>query len=141
MIDKLLKSVQDASEAIREQAGNIGAGAKEKTYEFIEDWLQIVPTLEAYGLEVHSFALGVALSPSLEIDFKGTHADFTPEKLDAMLAQRGIHAGVKTVVSTIKTTYGLHRKIKAPLREPLLVKVRIKLSPEVKVFIGEPIIQ
>ncbi len=141
MIDKIVKTIQDAGESIREQAGNLGTGAKEKTYQLIDDWLKVFPQLEIYGLKVESFALGVALSPSLEVDLKGSHKDFTLERLDEILAKPDSNGALRTVISTIKTTYGLHRRIYADLREPLIVKVRIKLSPEVKVFIGEPLIQ
>ncbi len=141
MIDKIVKTIQDAGESIREQAGNLGTGAKEKTYQLIDDWLKVFPQLEIYGLKVESFALGVALSPSLEVDLKGSHKDFTLERLDEILAKPDSNGALRTVISTIKTTYGLHRRIYADLREPLIVKVRIKLSPEGKVFIGEPLIQ
>ncbi|PSR09358.1 MAG: hypothetical protein DA408_05715 [Bacteroidetes bacterium] len=141
MIDKLLKTFQDAGDTIRDQASNLSTGAKDKAYAVIEDWLQIFPQLKAYGLHVESFALGVALSPSLEVDMKGTHADFSMDKLDEILADEATNTALRSVMSTIRTTYALHRKINAELQEPLIVKIRIKLSPEVKVFIGEPLIQ
>jgi hypothetical protein len=141
MIDKLLKTLQDAGDTLRDQANNLGTGAKDKAYAVIEDWLKIFPQLKAYGLHVESFALGVALSPSLEVDMKGTHADFSIAKLDEILACDDSNTALRSVISTIRTTYALHRKINADLREPLIVKIRIKLSPEVKVFIGEPLIQ
>jgi hypothetical protein len=46
-----------------------------------------------------------------------------------------------SVMNTIKTTYSLHRRIYATLKDPLIVKVKIRISPEIKVFLGEPIIQ
>ncbi|RME95378.1 MAG: hypothetical protein D6772_13290 [Bacteroidetes bacterium] len=141
MIDKVIKALQDAGESLREQTAHIGTGAKEKAYQLIEDWLQVFPQLEAHGLVVKSFALGLALSPSLEVDMVGKHADFTPEKLAALLATKQTEQGVRTVLSAIRTTYRMHQRIGAPLQEPLIVKVRIKLSPEVKVFLGEPVIQ
>jgi hypothetical protein len=141
MIDKVMKALQDAGDALREQTANMSSGAKEKAYQIIEDWIQVFPQLEKHGLVVKSFALGIALSPSLEVDMVGKHADFTPARLDALLAGNEAETGVRTVLSAIKTTYRMHGRINAPLEEPLIVKVRIKLSPEVKVFIGEPIIQ
>lgn len=141
MFDRLNKAFQDATEAIREQTANLGADAKEKTYEIIEEWLKIFPKLEIYGLRVHSFALGVALSPSLEVEMVGEHASFTPERLQQILAENKSSAALVTVFTTIKTAYTFHRRIYADLREPLIVKIKVKLTPEVKVFIGEPIIQ
>lgn len=141
MIDKIVKTLQDAGDSLREQASNIGTGAKEKTYTMIEDWLKVFPQLEIYGLKVESFALGVALSPSLEVDLKGAHADFSEKRLEELLAKEENSTALRTVLSTIKTTYSLHRRIYADLQEPLIVKIRVRISPEVKVFIGEPLIQ
>jgi hypothetical protein len=142
MIDKVLRTLQEAGGTIREQAAGFSSGAKEKTYAIIEDWLQIFPKLEAYGLKVESFALGVAISPSVEVDLKGKHEDFTAEKLAVISedTEKG-DAALKMVLSTIKTTYSLHKRISNELPDPLIVKISIKLSPEVKVFIGEPLIQ
>lgn len=141
MFDKILKTLQDASESIMDQASNLGEGAKEKTNKLIEDWMLVFPRLEAYGLEITSLALGVALSPSLEVELKGKHENFTQDRLQQILDANKSNAAITSVFSTVKTAYSLHRKIYASQREPLIVKVRIKLSPEIKVFIGEPIIQ
>lgn len=141
MIDKIVKGLQDAGESIKEQANMLGSGAKEKTYAVIEDWLQVFPQLEIYGLKVESFAMGVAISPSLEVDLKGSHADFSPQRLEQLLDKKDNSAALRTVLTTIKTTYSLHRRTYADLQEPLIVKVRVRISPEVKVFIGEPLIQ
>jgi hypothetical protein len=141
MIDKLMRTLQELGEGVRQQAGQLSAGAKEKTSQVIEDWLQIFPKLEAIGLKVYSFGLGVAISPSLEVELTGQHADFSADKLSALLDEYREQTAMRTVLSTVQTTYRLHQRVGAELREPLIVKVRIKLSPEVKVFIGEPIIQ
>lgn len=141
MIDKVLKTLQEAGGTIREQAAGLSSGAKEKTYAIIEDWLQIFPRLEAYGLKVESFALGVAISPSLEVDLRGKHEDFSAEKVAVMGEEAEGDTALRMVISTIKTTYSLHQRISNELPDPLIVKIRIKLSPEVKVFIGEPLIQ
>jgi len=140
MIDKIIKTIQDTGQSLIEQTSQLGNGAKEKTFTIIEDWLKIFPQLEAYGLKVESFSLGVAISPSVEVDLKGKHEDFTEEKLRVMLEDADDRA-LRTVISTINTTYNLHRKITNQLQEPLIVQVRISISPEVRVFIGEPLIR
>ncbi|NBC06542.1 MAG: hypothetical protein GVY26_05050, partial [Bacteroidetes bacterium] len=66
MIDKFKQAINEASETLRQQAAQFGEGAKEKSYQVIEEWLQVFPKLELYGLKINSFALSVALSPALE---------------------------------------------------------------------------
>lgn len=138
MIDKILKTIQETGETLKQQTSQLSSGARDKAFAVIDDWLAVFPKLNAYGLVTESFAMGVAISPCLEVDLVGTHDDFTMDKLEQMIAEAE-ETSLRTVLSTIKTTYSLHRKIGAELREPLIVQVRIRISPEVKVFIGEPV--
>lgn len=141
MMDRLKKTLQEATELLRDQAANLGEGAKEKSYQVIEEWLQVFPKLEVYGLEITSFALSVAISPALEVEMLGKHEDFTEERIKRILQDNRSSPAIVSVMNTIKTTYALHRKIYANLRDPLIVKIRIRLSPEIKVYIGKPIIE
>lgn len=141
MIDKIKKVLQDASEAIKDQTNAISDGAKEKSFRLIEEWLQIFPKLESYGFEMTSFALGAAISPSVEVELKAVHGQFPADKIQAIIEENKKTSAVNTVFTTIRTAYLLHEKTNSPIREPLIVKIRIRISPEIKVFIGEPIIQ
>ncbi|MCI5083824.1 MAG: hypothetical protein MRY78_19150 [Saprospiraceae bacterium] len=140
MIDKIKKTLREASDIIKDQASNISEGAKERSYKLIEEWLEVFPKLEIYGLEITSFAMGVGLNPSLEVELKGNHKDFGPERLEKILEENKTNTTVSSVFKTIKTTYKLHRRIYATLSDPLIVQVKIRLSPEIKVFIGQPLI-
>ena len=138
MIDKIRKGLLDAADTIREQAAQFGEGTKEKAFQIIEDWLEIFPRLELYGLEISSFSLSLALSPSVEAELFGKHEDFKPERLDELIAENKGHTSMLMVLNTIKTAYALHRKSLATLREPLVLKIRISITPEVQVIIGQP---
>ncbi len=141
MIDKLKKALQEATDLIKEQASNLGEGAKERSYQLIEEWLKVFPKLEIYGLEITSFALSVALSPALEVELKGDHKDFSMERLNEIIAENRGSTAFISVFNTIRMTYTLHRKVYATLTEPLIVKIKIRLSPEIKVYIGKPLIE
>ncbi len=141
MLDQIKKALQEATDLLRSQASSIGSGAKEKTYQVIEDWLKIFPKLEIYGLEINSFALSVALSPALEVELVGRHQDFSMERLQEIINENSKSPGILSVFNTIKTTYTLHRKVYATLKDPLVVKIKIRLSPEIKVFISKPLIE
>jgi hypothetical protein len=141
MLDKIKQALQEAGDLLKDQATAFGEGAKEKSYQLIDDWLKVFPQLELYGLEITSFSLSVALSPALEVELVSKHEKFPKERLDQIIAENKGKAALLSVFTTIKTTYQFHRRIYANLREPLIVKIRIKISPEIRVFIGEPIIQ
>jgi hypothetical protein len=140
MLDKLKKSVQDAGEALKEQAHALGDSVKEKGYKLIEEWISVLVKLESYGFEVTSFSLSVAISPALEVEMMGRHADFGPERLHQILADHPRNPGLLSVINTIKTTYNFHKKLCSQLRDPLIVKIKIRISPEISVFIGQPLI-
>ncbi len=141
MLEKIQRALHEATETIKMQASSLGDSAKEKTYRLIEEWLKIFPKLEIYGLEMTSFALGVAISPSLEVEMKGEHDNFSTERIDQILEENKGSAAMFSVFNTIKMAYSLHRRTYANLEEPLIVKIRIRLSPEIKVYIGKPIIE
>ncbi len=141
MIDKIKKVLQDASEVIKDQTNALGDGAKERSFKLIEEWLQIFPRLESYGFEMTSFSLGVAISPSVEVELTAPHGQFPMPKIQTIIEENKKTSAINTVFTTIRTAYQLHEKTTSPMREPLIVKVRIRISPEIKVFIGEPIIQ
>ena len=140
MIDKIKKTLQDAGDIIKEQAASLGEGAKERSNQLIEDWLKIFPKLEIYGLEITSFALSVTLSPALEVELIGKHEDFTQERLQTIISENK-NAALLSVFNTIKTTYNLHRRTYALVKDPLIVKIKIRISPEIKVYIGQPLIE
>ncbi|MCG8330251.1 MAG: hypothetical protein MI974_21315 [Chitinophagales bacterium] len=141
MIDKFKQAIRDASETLREQAASLGEGAKEKSFQLIEEWLQVFPKLEIAGLRITSFALSVALSPALEVELKASHEQFPQERLSELMKEHRTNAALLSVFQTIKTAYQLHRRTYADLNDPLVVKIRIRLSPEIKVYIGKPVIE
>ena len=136
MIDRIKKSLSDASEMVKEQASNLGDGAKEKVFQLIDEWLQVFPKLQRYGLEVSNFALTVGFNPCLEAELKGKHEDFLPERLEQILQESRSNPSLMSVFTSVKTTYALYRKINTPLGGNLTVRLKIKITPEIKVMIG-----
>lgn len=141
MIDKVQKALNEASNFFKEQANQIGGSAKEKAFQLIDDWLAVFPKLENYGLKLNSCALSVAISPALEVEMLGNHQEFPPERLEDIIEQVKGDTALLSVFTTIRTAYSIQRKINPILNDPLIVKIKIRLSPEIKVFIGEPMIE
>lgn len=137
---KIIRALQEASGTIKSQAASIGEGARERSGHLIEEWLQIFPKLEHYQLKMNSFSVALGFSPGLEAELQGWHADFTPERLDQILKEVKGNPGLLSVFTTVKTAYALHRKTNLTPMEPLIVRVRVRLAPEISVFIGKPLI-
>ncbi|MDF1868262.1 MAG: hypothetical protein P1U70_25800, partial [Saprospiraceae bacterium] len=123
-----------------EQANIIGDSAKEKAYNMIEEWVMILPKLEACGMEITSFGTSVSISPTLEVELKGKHEDFSKERLAELIEEHRVSTPLRLVFNTIKTTYNLHHKSGSSIEEPLIVKIKVGISPEINVFIGLPLI-
>ncbi len=141
MFEKIKRSLQDLSMLVRDQAATLGEGAKERSEQLIEEWLKVFPRLEIYGLEITSLAISAAISPAMEVELRGEHKNFTPERIQEILRENKRNPAILSVMNTIKTAYALHRKSYANLQEPLIVKIRVRLSPEIKVYIGKPVIE
>ncbi|MFZ1454454.1 MAG: hypothetical protein WAT46_00325 [Saprospiraceae bacterium] len=71
-------------------------------------------------------------------ELKGNTSDFTTDRIAQLLEENKDVKTVKFFLNVIKTTLALHQKTKAPTKEVLIVKIEVKLSPEIKVFLGKP---
>lgn len=149
MIDKLKETLNQASEILREQSSNIGdaikegsstfsEAAKEKSQKLIDDWLTVFRRLEEYGFKITSFGLGVAISPSLEVEMEGSAEKFTLDRIKELLEENKGSSSLSSVLRTIKMTYETHGKISSQKYDVVLVKVLVKITPEIKVVLGEP---
>ncbi len=137
MIDKFKKSFQQAGDFIKDQANTISDSAKEKTYQVIDDWMEVFPELETYGWETTSFGLNLALSPSLEVELRGNRADFTLEKVNLILEKTSNQRILNSIFKSVQTTLQMHKKIKSNQYEYIFLLINVKIPPEVKVVLGE----
>jgi len=138
MIDKIKNSLQLASGIIKEQAATLGDAAKDRGYRLIEDWITVLPKFEEMGFDITSFAVGISISPILEVEMTAAHEQFPLDRVEAILKENEISTPISLVFNTIKTTYNLHKRADCSLKEPLIVKIKVKLPPEIKVFLGMP---
>ena len=97
-----------------------------------------MPKFEEMGFEITSFAVGISISPILEVEMTAEHGQFSMERIEEILEENKISTPISLVFNTIKTTYNLHAKAECSLKEPLIVKIRVKMPPEIKVFLGMP---
>ncbi|MBK6363680.1 MAG: hypothetical protein IPL63_16100 [Saprospiraceae bacterium] len=138
MLKNILKTLQDTGDLVKEKATELNESAKEKIMSGIEEWVEILPKLKTIGLEMTAFGISMSLSPCLNAELRGKAEDFTEEKLKELLE---LHKGdklIKLFLNVIKTTVILHARSKADIREDIFVRLDVKLSPEIKVYIGQP---
>lgn len=133
-----LDSAKTTGSMFQEKASALGQAAVDNTIFAIEKWLEEFPKIEAYGLKVTNFSFAMRISPSLEVELRGKHESFPPERLAEILAENKSSSLTGMVFNAVKTTYRLHSKISSTKDDPLIVRIRLAISPEIVVFIGAP---
>lgn len=139
MKEKISRTFTQITEAINDSLNSLKDSAKEKGQAFIDDWLQVLPELEAMGLEITSFGISLAISPSMDVEMRGAAAAFTDIRLDQLIAEYSENNYVLLVLKAIRTARKMHRRIgKDDLQEDIHLKITVKVTPEVRVYFGRP---
>ena len=136
MIGKIKQSINNAGELIKEQANALGDAARQKGFAIIEDWVSILPKMNAYGLETTFFSVSVSLNPTLDIELSGDPEKFDKEYLETLIEETKKSTPMNLVFSSIKTTQQLLQRNKLPVQRPLTVRIKVRLSPEIRVSYG-----
>ena len=136
--DAAKEKTMQIAESAKGHADHIADFAKEKAFLLFEDWFHIFPDLEAYGLKVSSFGVCMSISPSLEIELRGKSKDFKPERVAEIIEAHKDSKPLLSIFKAIIMAYNLHAKVGAATFEIIYVKISIRLTPEIHVFLGEP---
>lgn len=139
MIEKFKQTIQQAGSAIKEQAVSIGDAAKAKGNAIIDEWIFNIPNLEKYGLKTTYFSVGLSISPVLEIELQGNAAEFTLERIAEIQEEVKLSTPLRLVFNSIKTTAQLRQRADLVPIDPLTVRIKVRISPEINVSYGIPI--
>ena len=138
MKEKIEKTFSQVMTSLKETVNDIAESAKNKSGAIIDDWLSVFPELEAMGLEITSFGIGLAISPSLEVELTGSGAAFTEQRLDSLVQEYRENTHVLLVLRAIRTTRKMYVKLGKDVFEEMFIQVKVKVPPEVRVYFGEP---
>lgn len=137
MIDKVKKTILQAGDLLKEQAGNLSGTALERLIDIFEDWAEVFPQLVTYGFSLVNFSLSVGLSPGMTIFMRGKTADFQEERLKELLEENAGNKTMLSVLKTIQTSNSLYEKTTLEPCEKMYLKIVIGIPPEIKVTFGE----
>ena len=142
LTDAVKEKTHELTDAVKEKTTELTDAVKEKTNQLFDDWLKIFPDLENYGLKVMSFGFCMGISPALDVELRGSAADFASERLEVILQEVKGNRALSTVFKAIKTTYNLHAKTGSNYHhfDVILIKLSIKITPEVMVYLGQPLL-
>lgn len=139
MIDKFKLTIQQAGDVLKEQALSLGDAAKAKGSSIVNEWISNIPGMEKHGLKTTYFSLGVSISPVLEVELQGLSEDFTLDKIKVILEEVKGNTPLSLVFSSVKTSVQLYQRAELEPIDPMTVRIRVRLSPEIKVSFGIPI--
>ncbi len=137
MIDKIKKTILQAGDLLKEQAGNLSGTALERLIDIFEDWAEVFPELVNYGFTLVNFSLSVGLSPGMTIFMSGKTEDFQEERLKELLEENAGNKTMLSVLKTLQTTTSLYEKTTLEPCENMYLKIVIGIPPEIKVTFGE----
>ena len=137
MIDKVKKTILQAGDLLKEQAGNLGDTALDRLIDIFEDWAEVFPDLVTYGFSLVNFSLSVGLSPGMTIFMSGKTEDFSEERLKELLEENAGNKTMLSVLKTVQTTTSLYEKTTLEPCENMYLKIVIGIPPEIKVTFGE----
>jgi 16S rRNA C967 or C1407 C5-methylase (RsmB/RsmF family) len=100
--------------------------------------IEIIPQIEESGLQLYSFSFSASLNPSIDAELRGKCVDFPLEKWEELISLNEKNKSLSLVYNTLKSTFKMYHKIKPEMPEDFYLRLRIKLSPEIRVYIGEP---
>jgi hypothetical protein len=140
MKHELQKAFTQVTSTLKETLTDLTDSAKEKTIAIIESWLEVFPELESLGLEMTSFGLTLALSPSLDVELSGPAGLFDKGRLDEYRKRYKDNSHVSTVLRAIHTSKQLYHKLGKQHSDEIFLKISVKVPPEVSVYFGKPAI-
>lgn len=138
MFQKITSGLSDAKDAIKEGANKIGDAARDKAMSVVDDWVAVLPKLEELGFEVTSFGITMSITPAMEVELEGKAEDFPLERLDELMKETQTGGLVNMFLGAVRTTVKLHERAGVDVGKPFYIKLNVTLSPEIRVFIGQP---
>lgn len=140
MKEQLQKTISQVAATLKETITDLGDSAKEKTISIIDTWLEVFPELETMGLEITSFGVTLAISPSLEVELSGPAGLFDQGRLEEYRKKYADNTHVTTVLRAIHTSKQMYHKLGKKNTDEIFLKIKVKVPPEVGVFFGKPAI-
>ena len=137
----MLKGVKDginsAWDTLVEKANFIKKGSNK----MIDSWLDVLPRIASYGFEIKSLAMNYSINPSMEVELLGVYEDFSIERINEIMKENKNRPAVISVFQALKTTISLQKRLNETPKEEIIIEVRVSISPEIKVFLGVPLIE
>ncbi len=140
MFDKLWQNIDQLGEMLKEQVSSLGEAAKEKGAQLIDSWISILPKLEAYGFKATYFGFSVSINPTLDMELQCPVETFPPGRIQAILEENKSSTPVHLVFTAIKSAVLLQERSRVKIQDPLTVKITVRLSPEIRVSFGRPLL-
>ncbi len=139
MLNKINNGIVHVYEIVYGQINIFKSIAQNRIHNLIHSWLSIFPLLESNHLKVDSFGVNVGFNPSLEVEMYADPNLINEHTLPDILLKVNHSKPATTVFKSIQRAITWHHNmsVSAPY-DKIYVKLLVKITPEVKVFLGTP---
>lgn len=138
LFSKLKDLIDQTRSAVGQQANNIGQAARQKSEALIDEWIGVLPKLQAMGFQMQYFSLEASINPTLVVEMHADYQQFPMERIQTMAEQWRDSTPMYLIFSTMKTTLALYQRTNLRLINPLVLRISLKLAPEIQVSFGKP---
>jgi len=138
MKQEIQKAFSQVAATLKETITDVSESAKEKTIALLESWLDVFPELESIGFEISSFGVVMAISPALEVELIGPAGLFDEGRMETFREAYKDNSHMSMVLRAIRTSKTMYHKLGKEYSDEILLKIKVKIPPEVGVFFGKP---
>ena len=128
-----MANMQEQFENVKIKIQELFGKAKEKVDRMLAEFNAALPVLEAMGLSLKDFKMGMGLIPEIQAKLVGSLEDVKEDKIDSMVEQYQNNKTLTTVLKALKMAAGIRRKVDGIPFTGIEVGLKLGLPPNVSV--------
>ncbi len=128
-----MATLQEQLENLKIKMQELFGKAKEKVDRMLAEFNAALPVLEALGLSLKDFKMGMGIIPEIQAKLVGSLADVQEDKIDLMIGQHEDNKTLTTVLKALKMAAGIRKRVDGIPFTGIEVGVKLGLPPNVSV--------
>jgi hypothetical protein len=128
-----MANLQDQFENVKIKIQELFGKAKEKVDRMLAEFNAALPVLEALGLSLKDFKMGMGLIPEIQAKLVGSLEDVKEDKIEGMIEQYQDNKTLTTVLKALKMAAGIRKRVEGIPFTGIEVGLKLGLPPKVSV--------
>ena len=128
-----MATMQEQFENVKTKIQELFGKAKEKVDHMLGEFNAALPVMEAMGLSLKDFRMGMGLVPEIQAKLVGNIEDVQEDKIDAMVEQYQDNKTLTTLLKALKMAAGIRKRVDGIPFTGIEVGLKLGLPPSVSV--------